>query len=68
MGYTRKASDYTRELLSQKQKAVWARRSEIDKEKIKQKQSATMKRIWSTVPKVDETPTDWEEELKERTP
>lgn len=54
MGYTRQPSDYTRELLSQKQKAVWARRSEIEKERIRKKQSNTQKRNWSFVPKLED--------------
>lgn len=51
--YTRQASDYTRQLLSTKQKAVWSRRSEIEKDRIKDKISDTLRQRWASIPKID---------------
>lgn len=49
--YSRTQPDVVKQKISQSMKAVHAHRSEQEKEAIRQKQSQTMKKLWSEVPK-----------------
>ena len=54
MGLCRTVSDAKKQQISDKMKNVWAKRSEIERERIRQRQSNTMKTLWSLVPKADD--------------
>ena len=47
-------SDATKQKIGTSVKQSWANKSEIEKERIRQKQSETMRHLWSQVPKEDE--------------
>lgn len=49
--YSRTQPDNVKQKISQSMKAVHAHRSPEEKARISQKQSQTMKKIWSEVPK-----------------
>ena len=52
--YTRTMSDATKQKIGSSVKQAWSNKSEIEKDRIRQKQSETMRYLWSQVPKEEE--------------
>ena len=47
-------SDATKQKIGSSVKQAWSNKSEIEKDRIRQKQSETMRYLWSQVPKEEE--------------
>ena len=54
MPYTRKMSDFTKQKISDSVKKSWSEKSEIEKQRIAQKKSETMKILWGRIGKGDD--------------
>ena len=54
MPYTRKMNDFTKQKISDAVKKSWSEKSEIEKQRIAQRKSETMKRLWSQVEREDD--------------